>query len=165
MSLRSTQWCRTLFYSHCDFLLCKHNCIMFDTMSETNCICLTGNFRKGVVRLNWVTKWVAAWKSWLKITGLVFLRIFTRKMLVSQLNVRGVCRCHASINLFLLRKILIVLFVTKQYQPFCVRTGGDALVKAPCPGLLPNIEVGLCYLRKWRRRESLVFILKQAQSM
>jgi len=61
--------------------------------------------------------------------------------------------------------VLTVLFVTKQYQPFCVRTGGDALVKVPCSGLLPSIEVGLCYLRKWRRGKSLLFILKQAQSM
>jgi len=29
---------------------------------------------------------------------------FTRKMSVYQLNIRGVCRCHASINLFWLRK-------------------------------------------------------------
>jgi len=155
MSLGSTQWYRTLFYSHCDFLLCKHNCIS----------CLTENFRKGVVRLNWVAKWVSAWKSWLKTTGLEVLRIFTRKMLVSQLNIRGFCRCHASINLFWLRKIWIVVFVTKQYQPFCVRTGGDALMKVPCSGLLPSIEVSLCYLRKWRRGESLLFILKEAQSM
>jgi len=46
----------------------------------------------------------------------------------------------------LLRKILIVLFVTKQYQLFCERTGDDALMKLPCSGLLPSIEVGLCYL-------------------
>ena len=45
------------------------------------------------------------------------------------------------------------------------RTGGDALVKAPYFGLLPSIEVGLCCLRKWRRGESLLFILKQAQPM
>jgi len=56
-------------------------------------------------------------------------------------------------------------FRYKQYQPFCVRTGGDALVKVPCSGLLPTIEVGLRYLRKWRRGESLLFILKPAQSM
>ena len=87
-------------------------------------------FSKGVVRLNWVAKWVTTWKR-LRTTGLEVLRIFTRKMLVSQLNIRGVCRCHASINLFSLKKNLIVLFVTKQYQPFCVRTGGDALVKVP----------------------------------
>ena len=31
--------------------------------------CLTGNFRKGVFRLNWVAKWVAAWKR-LKTTAL-----------------------------------------------------------------------------------------------
>jgi len=29
MSLCSTQWYRTLFYSHCDCLLCKHNCISY----------------------------------------------------------------------------------------------------------------------------------------
>ena len=129
--------------------------------TQLHFICLTGNFRKGVVRLNWVAKLVAAWKR-LKTTGLEVLRIFTRKMLVSQLNIRCVCRCHASIKLFWLRKILIVLIVTKQNQPFCVRTGGDALVKVPCSGLLPTIEVGLCYLRKWTRSESLLFSLKQA---
>jgi len=57
------------------------------------------------------------------------------------------------------------LFVTKQCQPFCVRTGGDALIKIPYSGRLPSTEVGLCYLRKWRRGELLLFILKQAQSM
>jgi len=132
--------------------------------AQLHFICLTGNFRKGVVRLNWVAKWVAAWKR-LKTTGLEVLRIFTRKMLVSQLNIRGVRCCHVSINLFWLRKSLIVLFVTKQNQPFCVRTGGEALVKVPCSGLLPTIEIGLCYLRKWRRSESLLYILKPAQSM
>jgi len=122
-------------------------------------------FSEGGRWLNRVAKWVAAWRSWWKTTGLEVPRIFTRKMLVSQLNIRGVCRWHASIYLFWLRKILIVLFVSKQYQPFCVRTGGDALVKVPCSGLLPSFEAGLCYLRKWRRGESLFFILKQAQSM
>jgi len=62
-------------------------------------------------------------------------------------------------------KFVMVLFVTKQCQPFCARTGGDALMKLPCSSLLPSIEVGLCYLKKWRRGESLLFILKQAQSM
>jgi len=57
------------------------------------------------------------------------------------------------------------LFVTKQYQPFCERAGGVALVKVPCSGLLPSIELGLCYLRKWRRGDALLFILKQVQSM
>jgi len=38
-------------------------------------ICLTGNFRKGVVRVNWVAKWVAAWKR-LKTTGLNWLAKF-----------------------------------------------------------------------------------------
>ena len=33
-------------------------------------------------------------------------------------------------------------------------------MKVPCSGLLPSIEVGLCYLRTWRRGESLLFILK-----
>jgi len=31
-------------------------------------ICLTTKFRKGVVMLNWVAKWVAAWKRF-KTTG------------------------------------------------------------------------------------------------
>jgi len=57
------------------------------------------------------------------------------------------------------------LIVTKQYQPFCVTTGGDAFMKLACSGLLPSIELSLCYLRKWRRGESLLFILEQAQSM
>jgi len=57
-------------------------------------------------------------------------------------------------NKFVLtQKHINCLVVTKQYQPFCVRTGGDALVKVPCYGLLPSIEVGLCYLRKWRKGE------------
>jgi len=38
-------------------------------------------------------------------------------------------------------------------------------MKLPCSGLLPSIEGGLCYLRKWGRGESLRFILKQAQLM
>jgi len=40
-------------------------------------------------------------------------------------------------------------------------------MKLPCSGFLPGIEADLCYLRKWRRGESLAyfFILKQAQSM
>ena len=64
-------------------------------------------------------------------------------------------------NKFVLtQKISILLFVTKQYQPFCVRTGGDALVKIPCSGLLSSIEVGLCYLRKWRRGENIAFYFK-----
>jgi len=33
-------------------------------------------------------------------------------------------------------------------------------MKPPRSGLLPSIEVGLCYLRKWTRGESLLFILK-----
>ena len=40
----------------------------------------------------------------LKTTGLEVLRIFTRKMLVSQLNIRGVCRCHAFNKLVLTYK-------------------------------------------------------------
>jgi len=41
-----------------------------------------------------------------------------------------------------------------------VRTGGDALMKLPCSVLVPSIEVGVCYLRKWRRGESLLFYFK-----
>ena len=107
-------------------------------------------------------------KCWQRLDG---LRFFTRKMSVNTWG-GGVCRCHASINLFWLRHIcncfvryFVRLFVTKPYQPFCVRTGGDALMKLPCSGLLSSIEVGLCYLRKWRRGKSLLFILIQAQSM
>ena len=37
--------------------------------TQLHFICLTGNFRKGVVRSNLVAKWVAAWKR-LKTTGL-----------------------------------------------------------------------------------------------
>ena len=37
--------------------------------TQPHYICLTGNFRKGIVRLNWIAKWVAAWKT-LKITDL-----------------------------------------------------------------------------------------------
>jgi len=81
----------------------------------------------------------------------------TQKTSVNQLNIGDVCRCHASINFFWLRKILIVLFVTKQYQPFCEDTTCDALMKLPCSGLLPSIEVGLSYLRKWRRGKSSLF--------
>jgi len=29
MSLCSTSWYLKLFFSHCDFLLCKHNCITY----------------------------------------------------------------------------------------------------------------------------------------
>jgi len=61
-------------------------------------------------------------------------------------------------------KFVIVLFVTKQYQPFC-KDNRYALMKLPCSGLLPGIEVGLCYLRKWRKANHFFFILKQAQSM
>jgi len=90
---------------------------------------------------------------------------FTQKMSENQLNFGGVCRCHASINLFCLRKICKCFVRYKQYQPFSVTTGGDALMKLPCSGLLSSIEVGLFYLRKWRRDESLLFIFIQTQSM
>ena len=76
------------------------------------------------------------------------------------------CLPYSCFNKFILnQKNLIVFFVTKQYQPFCVTTGGDAQMKLPRSCLLPSIEVGLCYLRKRRRGESLIFILIQAQSM
>jgi len=44
-------------------------------------------------------------------------------------------------------------------------TGCDVVMELPYSVHLPSIEVGLCYLRKWGRGESLLFILKQAQSM
>ena len=36
-------------------------------------------------------------------------------------------------------------------------------MKLPCSGLLPSIEIGLCYLRKWIRGKSLLFILKRCR--
>jgi len=36
-------------------------------------------------------------------------------------------------------------------------------MKLPSSGFLSSIEVGLCYLRKWRRGESLLFILKRCR--
>jgi len=81
-------------------------------------------------------------------------------MSVNQLNIRDVCRCHASINLFSFRKILIVLFVTKQYQPFCVRTGGDDLMKHLCSGLLP-IVLKLAYvIWEVEKRQIITFYFK-----
>ena len=38
-------------------------------------------------------------------------------------------------------------------------------MKLPCSALLPSVEVDLCYLRKRRTGKSLLYILKQAQSM
>jgi len=43
------------------------------------------------------------WKCWQRLDG---LRISTRNMSVNQLNIRGVCRCHASISCFLTQKNL-----------------------------------------------------------
>jgi len=56
-------------------------------------------------------------------------------------------------------KFVIVGSLQNNTNP-SVRTGGDALMKLPCSGLLPSIEVGLCYLRKWRRGESFLFYFK-----
>jgi len=39
----------------------------------------------------------------------MFYVFFTRKMSANQLNIGGVCRCYASINLFWLRKICYFL--------------------------------------------------------
>jgi len=50
-------------------LLMKYSLLFSVVKTQLHFICLTGNFRKGVVRLNWVAKWVAAWKR-LKTTGL-----------------------------------------------------------------------------------------------
>jgi len=41
----------------------------------------------------------------------------------------------------------------KHYQPFCVRTGGDALMKLPCSGLVLSTEVR--YLRTWKKANHL----------
>ena len=101
-------------------------------------------------------------KCWQRLEG---LRIFHSKNVGEPIEYSR-CLPLPCFNKFVLtQKISIVLFVTKQYQPFCLRTRGDALMKVPCSAPLPSIEVGLCYLRKWTRGESLLFILKQAQSM
>jgi len=100
-------------------------------------------------------------KCWQRLEG---LRIFQSKNVGEPIEYSRCLPLPCFIKFVSLRKILTVLFVTKQYQPFCVRTG-DAVMKVPCSGLFPTIEVGLCYLRTWRRGESLLFILKQAQSM
>ena len=84
------------------------------------------------------------------------LRILHSKIVGEPIEYSRCLSLHASTNFFSPRKILIVLFITKQYQPFCVKTGGDALMKLPCSGLLPSIEVSLCYLRKWRTGELLL---------
>jgi len=44
------------------------------------------------------------------------------------------------------------LFVTKQNHPFYVRTGGDGLVKVPCSGLLPTIEVLMLFEKVEKKR-------------
>ena len=105
------------------------------------------------------------WNCWQRLEGLRTLHSKNVGEPIEYFLPWGVCRCSASINLFWLRKILIALFVTKQYQTFCVRSGGDVLTKLPCSGLLPSIEVGLCCLRNWRRGSSFLCILKQAQAM
>ena len=43
--------------------------------TQVHFICPTGNFRKGVVRLNCFAKWVAAWKR-VKTAGLVHIELF-----------------------------------------------------------------------------------------
>jgi len=100
-------------------------------------------------------------KCWQRLEG---LRIFHSKNVGEPINIRGVP--FPCFNKFVLTQKNFNCFVRyKANQPCCVKTGGDALMKLPCSGLLPSIEVGLCYLRKWRRGKSLLFILKQAQSM
>ena len=149
MNLKNDSWFNTVI----SYVILQS--LWFSIMqTQLHFICLTGNLQKGVVRLNWVAKWVAAWKR------------FRGSMHFHLKNVSEPIEYSRWLPLPCFNKfVLTVLFVTKQYQPFCVRTGGDALVKVPCSGLLPSIEVGLCYLRKWRRGKSLLFILKQAQSM
>jgi len=51
------------------------------------------------------------------------------------------------------------LFVKNHYQPFYVRTGGDALIKLTCSGLLGLLSIEVCYLRTWKRGKSFLFIL------
>ena len=103
------------------------------------------------------------WKCW---QGLEGLRIFHSKNVGEPIEYSK-CLPLPCFNKFVLtqKNFNCFFFVTKQHQPFSVWTGGDALMNVPCSSLLPSIELGLCYLRKWRRGESLLFILKQAQSM
>jgi len=90
---------------------------------------------------------------------------FTRKMSVNQLNIRGVCRCHASINLFWLRKIFNCFVRYKTIPTLLCKD------RRWCPDESPMFWSPTWY---WSRRmlfdkmgrgESLLFILKQAQSM
>jgi len=90
------------------------------------------------------------WKCWQHLDG---LRIFHSNNVGEPIEY---WRCFDS------EKFVIVLFVTKQYQPFCKdrRWWGHALIKLSCSGLLPSIKVGPCYLRKWRRGEPFLFYFK-----
>jgi len=88
------------------------------------------------------------WKCRERLEG---LRIFHSKNVGEPIEYSR-CLPLPCFNKFVLTQKNFVLFVTKPYQPFCVRTRGDALIKVPCSGLLPSIEVDLCYLRKWGRR-------------
>ena len=102
------------------------------------------------------------WKCWKRLE---VLRTFNSKNIGEPIEYTR-CLPLPCFNKFVLtQKKFNCFFVTKQYQAFRVSTGGDGLMKFPCSGLLSSIEVGLCYLRKWRRGELLLFVLKQAQSM
>jgi len=54
--------------------------------TQLHYICLTGNFRKGVVRLYWVAKWVAAWKR-LKTTGVTQSAASAKSILLDQCRI------------------------------------------------------------------------------
>ena len=67
-----------------------------------------------------------------------------------------------------LENIVILCFerlFSKQNSVICLRSN---ILPAPifglaAPMLLPSTEVGICYLRMWRRGESLLFILKRCR--
>jgi len=44
------------------------------------------------------------------------------------------------------------MFVTKQYQPFCVRIGGDAMMKLPCSGLTEYSSRPMLFEKVEKRR-------------
>jgi len=50
--------------------------------------------------------------GWEPLVYMVYA-FFIRKMTENQFNIQGVCRCHASINLFWLRKIFVVFFFVR----------------------------------------------------
>jgi len=102
LSLCSTQWYRKLFFSRCDFVLCKHTCI--------TCAWLQIFGRS--VWLNWVAKWVAAWKRSkntgldliLKVIGWLMVHFCQQKVFVKSIclvwQVCGTALCSGAVRDF-----------------------------------------------------------------